>query len=85
MLIKVEKTFQFSQDTLHVDDFTPGDEPVEVTDLCGKFAVKHGYAKEVKGNAGKTTDTKGDDEKAADSDGDKPAADTKGGKKAAKK
>ena len=47
-LIKFHKPYKFAHHGIHVEEFQPGDEPVETTDECAAQAIEDGVAKSVK-------------------------------------
>lgn len=49
--IKVIKPFKFAHGGHTVQEFEPGDEPIDTTDECAELAVKQGWAKNVKARA----------------------------------
>ncbi len=67
-IIKFIKPYKFAHHGCRVEEFEPGDEPVETTDECAAQAIEDGVAKPVKAKAA-SAEQKADkpaDEKAED-------------------
>ncbi len=46
--VKFHKPYKFAHDGIRVEEFTPGNEPVETTDECAAQAIQDGAAKAAK-------------------------------------
>jgi hypothetical protein len=50
-LVKFHKPYKFAHQGIHVEEFQPGDDPVETTEECAAQAIEDGVAKAVKAKA----------------------------------
>ena len=78
--IIVLKPFKFAHEGIHVEEFTPSDDPIETTDECAELAIGEKWAKAYKEPKQKKP---GDDIKPATDGGQKSEAEPQGNEQAA--